>query len=42
MKSRSQPHCTVETAAQAVAGPHLANLAMKRGRKYTYEEAVRA
>lgn len=41
MKSRSQPHCTVETAAQAVAGPHLANLAMKHGRKYTYEEAVR-
>jgi predicted dehydrogenase len=42
MKTRSQPHCTVETAAQAVAGPHLANLAMKHGRKYTYEEAVRA
>ena len=42
MKSRSQPHCTVETAAQAVAGPHLANLAMKHGGKYTYEEAVRA
>ena len=42
MRSRSQPHCTVETAAQAVAGPHLANLAMKHGRKYTYEEAVKA
>jgi hypothetical protein len=42
MKSRSQPHCTVETAAQAVAGPHLANLAFKKGRKVTYEEAVRA
>jgi predicted dehydrogenase len=41
MQSRAQPHCTVETAAQAVAGPHLANLAMKHGRKYTYEEAVR-
>lgn len=41
MKTRQQPHCTVETAAQAVAGPHLANLAMKHGRKYTYEEAVR-
>ena len=41
MKSRSQPHCTVETAAQAVAGPHLANLAFKQGRKVTYEEAVR-
>ncbi len=27
-KSRTQPNCTVEIAAQAVAGPHLANLAM--------------
>jgi predicted dehydrogenase len=41
MKTRSQPHCTVEVAAQAVAGPHLANLAWKNGRKYSYEEAVR-
>lgn len=42
MRSRSQPHCTVETAAQAVAGPHLANLAFRQGRKVTYDEAVRA
>jgi predicted dehydrogenase len=31
MKSRQQPNCTVEIAAQAVAGPHLANVAMTRG-----------
>lgn len=42
MKSRAQPHCTVEKAAEAVAGPHLANLAAKHARKVTYEEAVRA
>ena len=28
MKSRKQPNCTVDIAARAVAGPHLANLAM--------------
>jgi len=28
MKSRKQPNCTVDIAAKAVAGPHLANLAM--------------
>jgi predicted dehydrogenase len=28
MKSRQEPNCTVEIAAQAVAGPHLGNLAM--------------
>jgi predicted dehydrogenase len=28
MKTRKQPNCPVEIAAQAVAGPHLANLAM--------------
>jgi predicted dehydrogenase len=33
MKSRQQPNCTVEIAAQAVAGPHLANVAMQRGTK---------
>jgi len=42
MRSRSQPHCTVETAAQAVAGPHLANLAFKSGQKVSHEDAVRA
>ncbi|HLJ44765.1 MAG TPA: Gfo/Idh/MocA family oxidoreductase [Bryobacteraceae bacterium] len=41
VRSREQPHCTVETAAQAVAGPHLANIAFKQGRKVTYNEAVR-
>jgi predicted dehydrogenase len=33
IKSRKDPNCTVEIAAQAVAGPHLANLAMFGGRK---------
>ncbi|MEJ7605000.1 MAG: Gfo/Idh/MocA family oxidoreductase [Bryobacteraceae bacterium] len=28
MKTRREPNCTVEIAAQAVAGPHLANIAM--------------
>jgi predicted dehydrogenase len=28
IKSRKEPNCPVEIAAQAVAGPHLANLAM--------------
>lgn len=28
IKSRSQPNCTVEIAARAVAGPHLANQAL--------------
>jgi predicted dehydrogenase len=28
MKSRNQPNCTVDIAAKAVAGPHLANQAM--------------
>lgn len=33
VKSRKQPNCTVEIAAQAVAGPHLANIAMLRHRQ---------
>jgi predicted dehydrogenase len=33
MKTRKDPNCTVEIAAQAVAGPHLANLAMFKGKK---------
>ncbi len=41
VRSRQQPHCTVETAAQAVGGPHLANIAFKQGRKISYDEAVR-
>lgn len=42
IKSRKDPNCTVEIAAQAVAGPHLANLAMVKGRKVAYGEAVKA
>ena len=38
MKSRQQPNCTVEIAAQAVAGPHLANLALFQGRKAKMSE----
>ncbi|MBA3975067.1 MAG: hypothetical protein C0504_12725 [Candidatus Solibacter sp.] len=33
IKSRKQPNCTVEVAQAAVAGPHLANIAMFEGRK---------
>lgn len=33
MQSRKDPNCTVEIAANAVAGPHLANLAMVKGRQ---------
>ncbi|MEZ5356262.1 MAG: Gfo/Idh/MocA family oxidoreductase [Bryobacteraceae bacterium] len=37
MKSRKDPNCTVEIAANAVAGPHLANLAMFGGRRVQLE-----
>jgi predicted dehydrogenase len=41
MRTRKQPNCTVEIAAQAVSGPHLANLAMFRERKvYLGEDGV--
>jgi predicted dehydrogenase len=33
VKSRKDPNCTVEIAAQAVAGPHLGNLAMREKRQ---------
>lgn len=33
IRTRQQPNCTVETAAEAVAGPHLANLALRREKK---------
>ncbi len=33
MRSRQEPNCPVEIAAQAVAGPHLANQAFLKGRK---------
>jgi len=32
IKSRKDPNCTVEIAAQAVAGPHLANIAMMKNK----------
>jgi predicted dehydrogenase len=38
MRTRQQPTCTVEIAAQAVAGPHLANLALYQGRKVKLAE----
>lgn len=38
MKSRQEPNCTVEIAAQAVTGPHLANIALKEGRKATLSQ----
>lgn len=33
IRTRKDPNCTVEIAAQAVAGPHLANVAMFKGKK---------
>jgi predicted dehydrogenase len=33
IKTRNQPNCTVEIAQRAVAGPHLANIAYREGRK---------
>ncbi|MCC6393883.1 MAG: Gfo/Idh/MocA family oxidoreductase [Bryobacterales bacterium] len=38
IKSRKEPNCPVETAAQAVAGPHLANQALLKGRKVKFSE----
>jgi hypothetical protein len=35
IKSRKQPNCTVEIAAAAVAGPHMANIAYREGRRVT-------
>lgn len=42
IKSRKDPNCTVEIAAQAVSGPHLANLAFLKGRKVNYADASKA
>ena len=36
VRTRQEPNCPVEIAAQAVAGPHLANLALQQGRKVTF------
>jgi predicted dehydrogenase len=33
IRTRQQPNCTVEIAAAAVAGPHMANLSLKEDRK---------
>jgi hypothetical protein len=33
IRSRQDPNCTVEIAAAAVAGPHLANIAMVKGKQ---------
>ena len=33
IRTRTQPNCPIETAAAAVAGPHLANLALRQERK---------
>lgn len=33
VRTRMEPNCPVYVAAQAVAGPHLANLAFRQGRK---------
>jgi predicted dehydrogenase len=33
IRTRRQPNCPVEVAAAAVAGPHLANLALRSGRQ---------
>jgi hypothetical protein len=38
IKSRKDPNCPVEAAAAAVAGPHLANLAMERQTRVTLPE----
>ncbi len=35
IRSRQQPNCTVEIAAAAVAGPHMANLAYRQARRVT-------
>jgi hypothetical protein len=34
-RSRQEPNSTVEMAAAAVVGPHMANIAWKEGRKVT-------
>lgn len=38
IKSRKDPNCPVEVAAAAVAGPHLANLAMEKKTRVTLPE----
>jgi predicted dehydrogenase len=33
LRTRKEPNCPIETAAKAVTGPHMANLAFREGRK---------
>jgi predicted dehydrogenase len=35
IRTRKEPNCTIEIAAAAVAGPHMANLAYRQNRKVT-------
>lgn len=37
--SRNEPNCPIEVAAAAVAGPHMANLAYRKGRKIVMQQA---
>jgi hypothetical protein len=39
IKSRQDPTCPVEVGASAVSGPHLANIAFKRGKQVRMSEA---
>ena len=39
VKSRKEPNCPVEIAAQAVSGPHMANIAMLEKRRYVAGQA---
>ena len=41
VRSRRQPNCTVETAAIAVTGPHMANLALREERKVRRDSSGR-
>jgi predicted dehydrogenase len=38
VRSRKEPNCPVAIAAAAVAGPHMANLSYREGRKVLYED----
>ncbi len=42
IKSRKQPNCTVKIAADAVSGPHLANIALFGEKKAKMAEVMRA
>ncbi|MBS1874874.1 MAG: Gfo/Idh/MocA family oxidoreductase [Acidobacteria bacterium] len=37
VRSRKEPNCPIEVAAKAVAGPHMANLAYREGRKVKFD-----